>query len=114
MKKLKLEQDTIFAIAIGILSAIFFFFAFGIAGLRLAIMFMLVYIFIFYLFLNNLDLGFAEKIVFSLFIGIGVFPSLVYTLGLVISFRLAIFASFAMLAAAAFALKRFLKKNPEN
>lgn len=114
MKKPKLEKDAIFAAAIGILIAIFFFFAFGAAGLRLAIAFMLVYIFIFYLFLNNLDLGFAEKIVFSLFIGIGVFPSLVYTLGLVIPFRLAIFTSFAALAAAAFALKIFLKKNPEN
>ena len=46
-----------------------------------------------YFFLNKLDFTFAEKTIFSVFLGLGIVGSLTYYIGLVIKFRHAIILS---------------------
>ncbi|MBW2974427.1 hypothetical protein KY366_01800 [Candidatus Woesearchaeota archaeon] len=53
-----------------------------------------------YLILNKTSLSTEEKIVFSFFLSIGFFPSIVYYLGLLIGVRKAIIVSFLVLLAA--------------
>jgi hypothetical protein len=79
---------------------------FGITGLR--IVFGLVFISVpFYLILNKFKLPEGEKFVFSFLLGITMFPSLVYLLGLVISFRMAIALVFVFLMGIAIALRKY-------
>lgn len=83
---------------------------FGISGLRTALG-IFVFIFLpFYLILNNFDLSQSENAVFSFFIGITLFPSLVYWLGFVVPFRISVLVVFAVLLIAGFFIKRFWKK----
>jgi hypothetical protein len=51
----------------------------------------------------------SEKIIFSFFISIGIFPSIVYLLGLVISFRIAIAVTFVLLIFTAYLIKKLKK-----
>ena len=60
----------------------------------------------FYLLLNISKLGEGEKFVFSILLGLTMFPSLVYILGLIISFKLAIAAAFIFLTGTAILLWR--------
>ena len=63
-----------------------------------------------YLMLNNFDLERDEKIIFSFFIGVGIFPAVAYWLGMLISFRISIFIAFALLIATSFIIRKFKKK----
>ncbi len=67
----------------------------------------------FYIFFNHFELGEGEKFVFSILLGLTIFPSLVYILGLVISFRLGIVLSFIVFLAAAF-LPKYKQKRTKN
>ena len=107
---MNISNDIKFSIFLGIIIALAFFFILGITGLMVALGFMIGYIFVFYLLLNNFELDMSEKIVFSLFIGIGIFPSMVYLLGLVISFRIAIAVTFILLIFIAYLIKKLKKK----
>jgi len=60
----------------------------------------------FYLILNKFELTDGEKFVFSILLGLTIFPSIVYLVGLVISFRLAIAITFVILLAAFIAIQR--------
>ena len=64
----------------------------------------------FYFMLNNFDLEHGEKFVFSLVLGITIFPSLVYALGFILSFRISIVVVFIFLLIAAFIMSKFKKK----
>ncbi len=88
---------------------IFSYFLFGVTGARVAlgIAFLSVP---FYLILNNFGLEESEKFVFSILLGITIFPSLVYLLGLLVSFRISIAAVFVALVAAGFALRKIKVK----
>ncbi len=66
---------------------------FGITGIRIVIGVIFVSL-PFYLILNNFQLAEDEKSVFSVLLGLTIFPSLVYILGLLISFRIAIIIVF--------------------
>ena len=69
---------------------------FGITGVR--VVFGLIVMWLpFYLILSNFELTMAEKFVFSLLLGITLFPSIVFLLGLLISFRVAIVVTFVLL-----------------
>ena len=107
---MNISNDIKFSIFLGIIIASAFFFILGITGLLVALGLMVGYIFVFYLILNNFELDMSEKIVFSLFIGIGIFPSMVYLLGLVISFRIAIAVTFVLLIFIGYLMKKQLKK----
>ena len=99
------------AAVIGVITLIFFTALFGITGARTIIAIPLFFFLPFYLILNNFDLPAGEKIVFSFFIGLGIFSSFVYYIGILVnSVRMAIAITFAILIAAAFLIKKFRKK----
>ena len=106
---MNISNDIKFSIFLGIIIALAFFFILGITGLLVALGFMIGYIFVFYLILNNFELDMSEKIIFSFFISIGIFPSIVYLLGLVISFRIAIAVTFVLLIFIGYLIKKLKK-----
>lgn len=65
----------------------------------------------FYFILNNFGIGEGEKIVFSLLLGLTLFPSLAYLLGYVMPFRIAIAITFTAVAAAAIVMRKFKRRN---
>ncbi|MBI2658463.1 hypothetical protein HYX08_07260 [Candidatus Woesearchaeota archaeon] len=80
---------------------IFSFVLFGIAGVRVVFGIVLVSL-PFYLILNNFEFNESEKFVFSILLGLTVFPLLAYLLGFITSFKWAIAITFVLLMAAAF------------
>ncbi len=98
---------------IGIMVAvimIFFYLILGFSGMMAALGIILLLIVPVYLILDNLDLTQDEKIVFSFFIGAGIFPAIAYWLGMLISFRIAILITFILLLVVAYLIKKYLKK----
>ncbi len=65
----------------------------------------------FYIMLNNFQLNDGEKFVFSIILGLTIFPALVYLTGFLISFKISIIMIFAILLILAFAAGKFKKKN---
>lgn len=88
----------------------FFYLILGFSGMMTALGMMLLFMLPTYLILNNFDLEQDEKITFSFFIGVGIFPAITYWLGMLISFRIAIFLSFVLLIAASFIIRKLKKK----
>jgi len=83
----------------------FSFAIFGISGVRVVLG--IVFITIpFYFILNNFQLSDSEKFVFSLLFGITIFPSLVYLLGFLISFKLSILIVFLIMITVGIFAKR--------
>jgi len=74
---------------IALLAAGFAFFTFGFTGVKVFLGIALMGV-PFYLFLRRFKLPEGEKIVFSLFLGLGITPLIVYWLGVVMSFRAAV------------------------
>ncbi len=91
------ELLTFLAIIVAI-TGIFSAFYLGIAGLKVFIGIIMTSI-PFYIFLNTFSLAEGEKFVLSLVLGITLFPSLVYLLGFLVSFRMSIAIVFAALTA---------------
>ena len=88
----------------------FFYFILGFSGMMTVLGIMLFFMLPFYLILDNFEIDQDEKIVFSFFIGVGIFPAIAYWLGMLISFRISIFVTFAILVAASFTIKKLKKK----
>ena len=82
----------------------------GFAGLRTVFMIIAVMFMPVYLIFNKLNLSHGEKIIFSFFASITIFPSLVYWLGFLIPFKFSILAVFLMLLASSFIQNKFVKK----
>jgi apolipoprotein N-acyltransferase len=91
-----------------LLIALFSFIFLGFTGFKVIFGILLVFFLPFYLILNNFNLSSSEKVIFSFFIGIGIFPAIVYWLGVLMSFKLAILITFVLLLLIAFIIK-FLK-----
>lgn len=87
-------------------SLVFLFMLFGLVGMKVAFGILIVS-FPFYLILNNFRLDSGEKFVFSLLLGMTIFPSLVYILGFMISFKISIFMVFAFLTGASFLIRYY-------
>jgi hypothetical protein len=107
----KIEHIGFIGAAIALMLA-FFYLILGISGMTAALGIILLFILPFYLILNILDksqLEQDEKIIFSFFIGVGVFPSITYWLGMLISFRVSIFITFAVLIIAGYLVWKFRK-----
>ena len=85
---------------------VFSFILFGATGIRVVLGIIFVS-FPFYLILNNFQIEQSEKFVFAFLLGLTLFPSLVYILGLVISFRIAIIAIFIVLIILVFILRQY-------
>jgi len=104
---LKIKNNLTIGVIIIVL--LFFFILFGLPGLKLIIGIGLLYVLPFFLILDRFDLEKTEKIVFSFFIGIGIFPSIVYYLGIIFnSIRIAIVVTFIILIAIGLLLKKLL------
>lgn len=88
----------------------FFYLILGVSGMMAAIGIILLFVLPFYLILDNSQLEQDEKIIFSFFIGVGVFSSITYWIGMFISFRVAIFITFAILVIVGYLVGRFRKK----
>mgnify|MGYP001560766051 CR=1 FL=1 len=99
-----------FALIVLLAATIFSYVLFGITGIRVVagIVFMSLP---FYILLNSFEVTEGEKFVFSILLGLTIFPSLVYLFGLVVSFRIAIAAAFIAFVGIAFALAKYKKKN---
>mgnify|MGYP001066280491 FL=1 len=98
---------------IGIIVAVilvFFYFILGFSGMMAALGIILLFIVPFYLILDNFNLDQDEKIIFSFFIGVGIFPAIVYWLGMIISFRLAILITFGVLIVIGYLVRKVRKK----
>ena len=91
--------------------AIFFLTLFGLTGLKTLAGAFLFFFLPFYLILDNFDLEKSEKIIFSLFIGLGVFSTFVYYLGFLFgSIKMAAAVTFFLLASIGIGLRFFVKK----
>ncbi len=89
---------------------VFFYSILGFSGMMAALGIILLFIVPFYLILDNFNLGQDEKIVFSFFIGVGIFPAIAYWLGMIISLRIAIFITFILLIVVGLLVRKFYKK----
>ncbi len=107
--KIKLDDKTT-TIIILILIALFSLIFLGFTGFRTIFGMLLVFFLPFYLILDNFELQKSEKVIFSFFIGVGIFPAIVYWLGVLISFRLAIAITFVLLIVVGVLLRKFKKK----
>ena len=87
-----------------------FYIILGFSGMMTVLGIMLFFILPMYLILDNFNLQQDEKIIFSFFLGVGIFPSMVYWLGTVISLRLAMSITFILLIILGFVLRKFWKK----
>lgn len=88
---------------------VFSFELFGIIGVRVAVGIILISL-PFYFILNNFELSEGEKHVFSVLLGLTIFPSLVYAAGLIMPFRTAIAVTFAVFVFVAIILWKHKKK----
>src|SRR3989344_8673726 len=96
--KLKIENIGFIAIA-AIAAMAFFYYLLGFSGMMSVFGIMLLFMLPTYLILNSFSLEQDEKLIFSFFIGVGIFPSITYWLGMFISFRIAILITFFLLLA---------------
>lgn len=102
-------DDKITAAIILILIALFSFIFFGFTGFKVIFGILLVFFLPFYLIFNNFELSRSEKVIFSFFIGVGIFPSFVYWLGVLISFKLAVLITFVLLILVVILIKKIKK-----
>lgn len=100
----------IFILIIIITIIVFSYIILGVTGIRVAFGIILVSL-PFYLILNNFSLTQGEKFVFSILMGLTIFSSLVYILGFVISFRVAIAVIFVLLIGISIVIRRYKSKN---
>ena len=92
------EQKELLALSIIIAAAIgiFLIYYFGLAGFKVFTGIIMAAI-PFYIFLNTFSLDEGEKIILSLIFGVTLFPSFVYLLGFIVSFRMSIGIVFIVL-----------------
>ena len=111
LKNNDLKELVVFLSVISSTILIFSFVLFGVAGFMVVLGIIFISI-PFYFMLNNFRLNESEKFVFSALLGLTLFPSLAYLLGLVMSFRIAIAAAFISFVGIAVVFKKYrnLKK----
>lgn len=109
MVKLKLDNRNLM-IAASILIVLFFLYFFQFTGLRLIIGIFLVFFLPFYLILSVFDFEEWERWLFSFFLGIGLFSTLVYNIGLISSLKTGIVLSFVLLIALSVLLRKYKKR----
>jgi len=89
------KESMVFLLIIALSVLVFSFVLFGTTGIRVVLGIILVSL-PFYLILNNFQIEQSEKFVFSVLLGLTLFPSLVYIFGLVVSFKIGIVAAFVL------------------
>lgn len=107
-----MDKNNLILYSAGILILLFYLIFFQLTGLRFILGVFVLYLIPMYLILDNFDLKKPEKAVFSFFIGIGIYPSLVYWIGYFVgSVRVAIVLAFALLVGTGAFLKLLKKKD---
>ncbi|MBI2523130.1 hypothetical protein HYW19_01950 [Candidatus Woesearchaeota archaeon] len=99
--------------AIGIILIVamtFFYFILGLDGMMSVLGIFLLFIAPIYFILGNFSLEEDEKLAYSFFIGVGIFPSLAYWMGLFISFKIAISISFIIMVVMGFLIRGYMGK----
>lgn len=86
----------------------------GFSGFKVLFGMMLVLFFPFYLIMDGFNLTLPEKIFFSFFIGLGIFPTAVYWLGVLVSFKLSVAICFVVFLAIGIIIKVFRKRVTKN
>ena len=99
------KDSMIFLLVMALSVLVFSFVLFGTTGIRVVLGIIFVSL-PFYLILNNFQIEQSEKFVFSVLLGLTLFPSLAYILGLVMSFRIAIATTFIVLIILVFILRQ--------
>lgn len=99
------ENTPFFGILVAII-AIFFYAILGAAGALSVFVIILLFVAPSYFIMDNFNLEKDEKLVFSFFISVGIFPVFSYWLGVFISFKLAILITFVLLVAVGFCLRK--------
>jgi hypothetical protein len=108
--KFKLGKKGLIAILV-IASILFFFVIFGTTGLRTIIGILLLFFVPSFLIINNFNFELDEKIIFSIFIGIGFFSTFTFWLGLLIgSLWISMIIIFILLSGIGIAITFFKKK----
>ncbi|MBW2976432.1 hypothetical protein KY347_03225 [Candidatus Woesearchaeota archaeon] len=103
------KEDLGFIGIIAVIALIFFYIILGFSGMMSALGIILIFIVPTYFIIDNFNLETDEKVVFSFFLGAGIFPSIAYWLGILMSFKLAILVTFVLLLAVGFLVKKFKK-----
>jgi len=109
MKLPKIENLGFIGISTAVI-LLFFYLLLGFSAMTAILGIIILFIAPIYLVLDSFDLGQDEKLVFSFFLGAGIFPSIVYWMALFISFRVSILLTFVVLVAAGYAARKFWKK----
>lgn len=104
--KLDTKNTTIIIL---VMIGMFSFILLGMTGFRTIIGILLLFLVPFYLILNKTRLSIGEKIIFSFFLSTGIFPTIVYYLGLFIGVRKAIIATFIVLLVIGLVINKFKK-----
>jgi len=108
---MNLKKETIILLITGIIFTLIFFYAvLGIAGTMAILGIVLLFVFPTYTILNNFKLDTDEKLVLSFFIGIGIFPSITYWIGTIISLKLSIFITLTLILTIGYLIKKIHKK----
>lgn len=108
MKEFNEKGFLAFALILIAAIAVFSSALFGLTGARVVFGIILVSV-PFYFILGSFGLAEGEKIVFSVLSGLTIFPSLVYILGFLISFRISIIMAFIILIGLALLLHKYRK-----
>ena len=107
--KAEMEKYKVIGIVL-IVAMAFFYFILGLDGMMSVLGIFLLFIAPMYFILGNFGLEEDEKLVYSFFIEVGIFPSLVYWIGLFISFKIAIAISFIILVIMGFLIRSYMGK----
>ncbi|MBR9699243.1 hypothetical protein GOV09_02210 [Candidatus Woesearchaeota archaeon] len=102
--KLALNEKTTIGI-VAILFALFGLIFFGMSG-SLTFLGWIIIIIPFYFILDTFNLSQGEKAIYSIFIGLALFPALTYWPGRLFSFRMVVVIVFAALSALAYFLRK--------
>ena len=100
------KEDLFFFGILAVILAVFFYKILGIPGVLSVLSIILIFILPAYFILDNFNLDRDEKLAFSFFISVGIFPIFSFWLGMFISFKAAIIITFALLLAAGFGLRK--------
>ena len=106
----KIKNDMLIGIICGIILLLFSYAIFGMTGARTMAAIIILFFIPSYLIINNFELEKDEKIIYSFFLGIGIFPSIAYWLGIAISsLSYASLITFVMLIAISYAVRKLRK-----
>lgn len=102
------KELMVFLLIMASIILVFSFALFGFTGARVVLGIIIMWL-PFYLILCSFELTMPEKFIFSLILGVTLFPSIVFLIGFLISFRLAIAVTFLLLMAVFFLIRKYKK-----